>query len=186
MGRVALYRRAMTEPSGSDRAYPPSADLPHPSIDLSEVSRRLDDIATVLSAWIRRNAQGDQVSLETIGWSELDAPATARSIRTLIRHRRDRMRFFPPELFADPAWDILLDLAAARLEGSSVPISSLCIAANVPTTTALRWIATMVDIGLLARRADPLDRRRIYVDLTAAGWDRMTDYFASQTAIARS
>lgn len=171
--------------SSHDRAHPGSTMQPHGRTDLSEVSRRLDDVASALSAWVRRNGPNEQLSPETIGWSEVDAPATARGIRTMIRHRRDRMRFFPSELFADPAWDILLDLVAAQLEGNSVPISSLCIAANVPTTTALRWIATMVDMGLLVRRADPLDRRRIFVDLTAQGWERMSGYFASQTGAPR-
>jgi len=36
---------------------------------------------------------------------------------------------------ADPAWDMLLDLTAARAESRAVSVSSLCIAAGVPTTT---------------------------------------------------
>jgi hypothetical protein len=43
-----------------------------------------------------------------------------------------REQFFGPDLFADPAWDILLDLYAARLEQQRVAVSSLCIAAAVP------------------------------------------------------
>jgi hypothetical protein len=53
---------------------------------------------------------------------------------------RLRSQHFVPALFADPAWDILLDLAAARIDGRMVAVSSLCIAAAVPATTALRWI----------------------------------------------
>jgi hypothetical protein len=33
-----------------------------------------------------------------------------RLVRRIIRHRQQRARFFDGELFADPAWDILLDL----------------------------------------------------------------------------
>jgi hypothetical protein len=70
--------------------------------------------------------------------TDRSAAETARSIREIIRKRQVRKQFFPAELFADPAWDIMLDLAAARLEGKQVSVSSLCIAAEVPTTTALR------------------------------------------------
>ena len=49
---------------------------------------------------------------------------------------------------------------------------SLCIAAAVPPTTALRWIKMLTDVGLLVRVADPHDGRRVYIELapqTAAG-----------------
>jgi hypothetical protein len=94
----------------------------------------------------------------------VDAPR----IRAHIRARRARERFFDPALFADPAWDILLDLAAARLEGRLVSVSSLCIAAAVPTTTGLRWIKNMVDSGLLLRATDRQDARRAFVTLAPA------------------
>ncbi len=58
----------------------------------------------------------------------------------IIRQRQLRARFFDGELFADPAWDMLLDLTAARVEARRVSVTSLCIASGVPPTTALRWI----------------------------------------------
>lgn len=60
-----------------------------------------------------------------------------RVVRTAIRARRLREQMFSPELFADPAWDMLLDLYAARLERRRVSVSSLCIAAAVPRCGAL-------------------------------------------------
>ena len=98
----------------------------------------------------------------------------ATTIRSFIRARRVRDQFFRCDFFADPAWDILLDLAAARKEGRGVSVSSLCIAAAVPPTTALRWIKSLGDEGLLVRRADPTDGRRVFIALTeraAAGVD---------------
>src|SRR3546814_17984132 len=64
--------------------------------------------------------------------------------RELLRFRRLRDRYFAGDLFADPAWDMLLDLYAARSQNSHpVSVSSLCIASSVPATTALRWIKAM-------------------------------------------
>lgn len=103
----------------------------------------------------------------------------ASAIRAAIRTRRLREQFFDAELFADPAWDMLLDLTAAKLEKNSVSVSSLCIAAAVPPTTALRWITTMIDAGLFERQDDPNDRRRAYVALTDRGFDGMRGYIAA-------
>jgi hypothetical protein len=110
--------------------------------------------------------------------TDRSAAETARSIREIIRKRQVRKQFFPAELFADPAWDIMLDLAAARLEGKQVSVSSLCIAADVPTTTALRWIKGMTDAGMLARRSDPEDGRRSFIDLSDEAAEAMDRYIA--------
>jgi len=101
----------------------------------------------------------------------------AESIRAIIRQREARMKYFDAELFADPAWDILLDLSAARAEGRQVCVTSLCIAAGVPATTALRWIGQMVDSGLLLRVPDPADRRRAHIALADSTADAMARYF---------
>lgn len=97
-----------------------------------------------------------------------EAGLSAREVRAMIRQRRLRDRFFDSNLFADPAWDMLLDLTAARLERVQVAVSSLCIAACVPPTTALRWIKMMTDSGVFERVADPVDGRRIFIRLSDA------------------
>ncbi|WP_370189492.1 MarR family transcriptional regulator [Qipengyuania sp.] len=103
----------------------------------------------------------------------------AATIRKLIKARQARTRFFDAELFADPAWDILLDLAAARAERKQVCVTSLCIAAGVPATTALRWIGQMVEADLLVRVSDPHDRRRAYIALADETADALARYFAA-------
>lgn len=100
-----------------------------------------------------------------------------RLIHRIIRQRRLRDRYFEPELFADPAWDILLDLTAARAEHRRVSVTSLCIAAAVPATTALRWITQMTEMGLLKREQDPEDRRRAFIVLADPVADAMARYF---------
>lgn len=101
----------------------------------------------------------------------------ARLIRQMIRRRRVREQFFPADLFADPAWDMLLDLYAAKLEGHPVSVSSLCIAAAVPATTALRWIKMMTDAGVFERRADPRDGRRVFIGMSTQTDEAMARYF---------
>ncbi|WP_066558872.1 winged helix DNA-binding protein [Croceicoccus bisphenolivorans] len=102
---------------------------------------------------------------------------SAALVREIIRQRQLRSRFFEGDLFADPAWDILLDLTAAYIEGQQVSVSSLCIAACVPPTTALRWIGQMTESGLLDRVRDPADKRRAFVELSSKARDAMAAYF---------
>lgn len=100
-----------------------------------------------------------------------------RLVRKIIRQRQLRAEFLGGELFADPAWDILLDLTAARAEHSRVSVTSLCIASGVPPTTALRWITQMTDAGLLQRVEDETDRRRAFIELSEKAAEAMARYF---------
>lgn len=101
-----------------------------------------------------------------------------RLVRRILRQRQLRARFLDGELFADPAWDMLLDLTAARAEHTRVSVTSLCIASGVPPTTALRWIGQMSDAGLFERVEDDTDRRRAFIALTDRAADAMARYFA--------
>ena len=101
-----------------------------------------------------------------------------RLVRRIIRQRHLRARFFDGDLFGDPAWDMLLDLTAARAEHTRVSVTSLCIASGVPPTTALRWIGQMTEAGLFQRVEDEADRRRAFVALTDKASDAMARYFA--------
>jgi hypothetical protein len=113
-----------------------------------------EDDGTASAVGPDRPGAGDETGLD------------ASCIRSMIRARRLRDQYFRGDLFADPAWDMLLDLMAARLEQNRVAVSSLCIAAAVPATTALRWIKALTDRGLLVRSADPQDGRRVYIELS--------------------
>ncbi|WP_082678951.1 MarR family transcriptional regulator [Sphingobium cupriresistens] len=111
---------------------------------------------------------------------EKAAPAiTAAQVRDLLRARRIRADFLPGDLFADPAWDMMLDLLAARLDHERVSVSSLCIAAAVPPTTALRWIRTLTDKGLVERQADPHDGRRVFIALAQEAADALIRWFGA-------
>ncbi len=129
--------------------------------EVERIARALSDIATT-----SQNLSAPELAVD---------PAYVRAI---IRRRRERERFFPAELFSDPAWDMLLDLTAARLERRQVSVSSLCIAAAVPTTTALRWIRNLCDLGLFERNIDPDDMRRGLISLSDATADRMQAYLS--------
>ena len=127
-----------------------------PEDRIAALKRDAERMAAAIAELASEQPPGEQRSLN---------PAR---IRAHIKARRQRDRFFPDDLFADPAWDMLLDLSAARMEGQRVSVSSLCIAAAVPTTTALRWIKTLVDRGIFIRESDPADARRAFIAMAPA------------------
>lgn len=146
---------------------------------LNEEVARLAEVLSQLAA-----ERPDAVRAPTSGFraeQASDPDPDARIVRATIRARRLRDQHFHGELFADPAWDMLLDLYAARLERRRVSVSSLCIAAAVPPTTALRWIGTMHEANLFGREADPADKRRAHITLTERAAAAMRGYFAATT-----
>lgn len=98
--------------------------------------------------------------------------------RWWLKARRLREETFGPGLFADPAWDILLDLYSAAARGESVQTSSLAHAARVPHSTAIRWAKILTTAGIVVREKDPRDARRIHVSLSPAATALMEGYFA--------
>lgn len=109
----------------------------------------------------------------------------AATLRAIITSRSLRARFFSGQLFADPAWDILLDLTRARLEEQDVSVSSVCIAASVPMSTALRWVCQMTEGGLLRRWPDSRDGRRDLIALTDESANYMREYLCAVHAVMR-
>jgi len=112
------------------------------------------EIAAAISDAVRSMAAADTTN-----------PFTPEDRIAALKRDADRVAAAIADLFADPAWDMLLDLSAARMEGRRVSVSSLCIAAAVPTTTALRWIKTLVDRAIFVRESDPADARRAFIGM---------------------
>lgn len=149
-----------------------------PANDTSVSLLQLSDEISRIAATLSRLSLGPQASNEVTTPRSAGPVVLLGSVRNALKARRLRERYFDADLFADPAWDILLELLQAELAHYRVSVSSLCIAANVPATTALRWIATLTDAGLLRRTQDPDDGRRMFMELTPKASEAMYDYFA--------
>lgn len=101
---------------------------------------------------------------------------SGRLARAIIKARSVRRQLFDEHLFADPAWDMLLELFALRSEDHRVSVSKLSLAAGVPGTTGLRWIDKLETESLVFRIADPLDGRRVWIELSQQGVATMRAY----------
>ncbi|QNA86173.1 MarR family transcriptional regulator [Sphingomonas sp. So64.6b] len=104
---------------------------------------------------------------------------------TIAKHlysaRRRRAKAFAAYsmAFHEPPWDMLLDLYVARMERRMVSATSACIAADVPTTSGLRWISTLRQRGLVDLSSDPADGRRTIVRLSDRATETMERYLES-------
>ena len=98
-------------------------------------------------------------------------------IRRIIRARRIREQQLGAELFADPAWDLLLEAFAADLRQERLTVSHLCRASRVPETTALRWIKLLEKDGWL-QEAESSDGRK-WMELTLQGSGKLRRYFGA-------
>lgn len=119
-------------------------------------------------SWIHGQRQDELGRIAEVNW-----------LREVLCARRRRGEYFNARLFADPAWDMLLELYRAELAQSKISVSSLCFVSGAPLTTALRWIKALQNDGLVARSNDPLDGRRVFVRLTDDGLQAMRAYLAS-------
>jgi hypothetical protein len=123
--------------------------------ELQIVTTALDALAQRITA-LKKQA----ISAKTAQPSALD------EARQHYKARRARTNLFGvPDLFGEPAWDMLVDLFIAAEEGKRISVSSLCIASAVPMTTALRWISILEARELILRSADSVDARRFYLSL---------------------
>lgn len=101
-----------------------------------------------------------------------EAAETCGDLREVARavydSRRARNKILPPGLLGEPAWDILLDLYGNDT-GQGASTKHVCLAADVPYSTAWRCLGALESDGLIVRYSDNLDARRHLVRLTSLG-----------------
>lgn len=105
--------------------------------------------------------------------------ALANAHRVARRRLLRRQLVGAPELFGEPAWDMLVDLFIHEAEERAVSTSSVCIASGLPMTSALRLLQNLCDVGLVTREADRDDGRRNFIRLAPDLGHRLLAYFAA-------
>lgn len=74
-------------------------------------------------------------------------------IATVWRFRERRRQLFGRDLFADPAWDILLFLAVSA-GGSTSDVAGVAHALNISDNLASRWLTILQGRGLVNMSVD--------------------------------
>lgn len=118
-----------------------------------------------------------QLARATTGASVHRSIWLAARVQRILKLRSKRSEIFSENLFADPAWDILLELYLARLSRRTEAVSSICLASGVPSTTAIRWIKLLEQQGWICRTSDPADASRCFLSLTPKAEVAMERFF---------
>lgn len=100
----------------------------------------------------------------------------AEAAKWLYDQRRRREQHLPPELFGEPAWDILLILYWAQHSQRRLTVSAVCASAGAPTTTALRYIEHLCRSGHIVKQPHPTDRRISWLSLSNDADQRIGHY----------
>ncbi len=135
-----------------------------------------DDPTTAQDAESAQEGDGATESLAVIADIVRSALPGAELASWALTARRLREEVIGGDLFSDPAWDILLDLYAARDRGDRVQVTSIASIAGVPPSTGRRWAKRLVDRGLLERERDRRDQRQTFMRLTPKGEEIMTAF----------
>ena len=160
--------------------------IPLVADEVAELNKHNDNAAKKLSALARTL---DEIARDIGDPEDVEqSPISAKSGKPntpyemaveVYRNRRRRARIFGNnDLFGEPSWDIMLDLFIAGERKKLVSVTSACIGADVPTTTALRWLTILEKRGLVVRQIDGQDARRVLVSLTDKARDVMIAYFS--------
>jgi hypothetical protein len=173
----ALRQTPQVENSSSEKGAP--TELPERVV--------LKDSLMQICEQLNALAQGMSSDKPTAAHPQM-APSLescAAFARNIVANYRDRTQFFPPDLFVDPAWNLTLDLFVSAVEARRISVSSALIVAGIPSTTALRLLERLVDLGLLVKTPDAVDRRRIYVTLSDSAFRAVTEHLGNGILRAR-
>lgn len=105
-----------------------------------------------------------------------------RNAETVLRRRILRRQLVgSPELFGEPAWDMLLDLFIHESKGQHLSMSSLCATAGIPNSSAMKLAQRLCEAGILERTPDIFDGRRTLMKIAPEVAHRLRAYFAEGT-----
>ena len=122
---------------------------------LREIRARLDRLESTASRW-------------------KDWPTRLHGAQRLLAAHRQRDSLFGEGPFSEPGWDIMLQLYAAGMRHTRYSLSKVGGSQGLASTTVLRWINKLEEVGLVYREPDPTHSRRVFVMLTDRGFDLMS------------
>jgi len=101
---------------------------------------------------------------------------SADFLRAILRISNFKQNIFGKNHIFDPTWTMMIELALAKSTGAQISVTSLGLASNAPSSTAIRYIDLMVKDGMFEKVVDRKDRRRTFVQLTTQGEKKIHAY----------
>lgn len=107
---------------------------------------------------------------------ESEQSLLAAIARSEFHNRRRRDSLIRHDFFADPAWDLLLDLYVEHHRRRPADLAHLCAASAVAPTIALRWIGLLIEEELVTRLPHGGESDDAQLELSARGVEEMERY----------
>ena len=142
-------------------------------------NEELDYLATAVRH-ARATSLSNTRAMEPISVRHATARDRAASLLALRKRREDALG---ADLFAEPAWDILLDLFVRYIDRTKTSTTSAALAARVPLSTALRHVSILVQKGLVRQTVSTTDLRLQYVSMSDAGVAHMLSLLSLPSTI---
>lgn len=147
-------------------------------LDVKKLAAQLDAAQAILDN-IRVNCGCDAIAPERKRLSER-IEAALKTAERAYQERHSRSEFVGhKEMFGEPAWDMLLDLFIRQTKAEEISVKSACFNAEMPVSTAARWLQVLEQNGLIVSNRDPADATRCLIHLTATGYEGMLRYLES-------
>lgn len=121
-----------------------------------------------LAAMARVASRVDRLEEAQLSKNDVDRSGSSAIIAMAKQYLRLRIQrhAIMPGIFADPAWDMLLEAYVAEAEGKRLQVSDMGLLSGVAATTSLRYLKALTEAGHLSRRDDLHDGRRVFVHIT--------------------
>ena len=142
---------------------------------IRDFSAKLGSIAGEFGTCADQIMSSGRVEMQSAPDGPPDLVARARSI---VASRKARRKFFPADLFHEPAWEMLMSLFIVYEGEHTMNVKALVSCSDAPATTSQRWIDHLHKSGLIDRVTDTIDRRRIDISLSERGHDAMVRYLS--------
>jgi len=136
-------------------------------------ARQIAHFLSLLLEWAGHSTGGAQGLQHLAGRATLIARA-----RAVLAERERRAELFPPVIFGEIGWEMLLWLYVTDDEGERQTIGRLANLVRAPHTTALRWIGYLEKERLIEKVPHPNDRRTVFIHLLKEGRDRLDRWFS--------
>jgi DNA-binding MarR family transcriptional regulator len=101
----------------------------------------------------------------------------------ILARRRRRAESFPPAMFGEAAWEMLLVLHVAEAESASLTNTRLARLTSIPASSALRWLDYLEAHELIHRKPHPHDRRAVVVTLTGKARAAFESYLSREALV---
>jgi len=146
------------------------------------VARLTEDEVHQLRSLLSRHERGGgaKAEHEPSSGDLSDARFKADAGREILR-RKARSDYFPPIIFGEPAWEIMLLLYSS--DERFLRVTAITDRSGVPLATVNRVGLSLEGKGLIGTGADKHDRRVRNMWLTEAGIEAMSRYFSDQRVL---